>query len=162
MKYVKKDASFIIKNEVEQWGTSEDGTLQRDVNIYRDVINQYGCAKDFGRPRSKLGPSPHSDFVHLTGRSKPWNMKLEELQKAIEATPFKHCNDREKWFFTLTEVLQDMNMLHNVSLDFIDDKKEAPPVGIAPSFQQMGKYLYDKKKNGWKQYEFEEDEPEVI
>jgi hypothetical protein len=162
MKYVKKSVSFIVKHEVEQWYTTQDGSLQREDEFYPNVLNQFGCVSKSVRRRKSVGPSPHSDFVHLTGRSKPWNTKLEDLQQAIQEKSFKDCNDKEKWFFTLMEALTEMNMLDRVSFSFITPSDELPPVGVAPSYQQMAKYLYDKKKNGWKQYEYEVDEPDVI
>jgi alpha-N-acetylglucosamine transferase len=160
-KYVKKRVSLIIRHEVEQWDVDENGVLQREDDLHPNVLDQYGCAKDLG-PRKKLGSSPYSDFVHLTGRSKPWNSNREELEQATQSKNFKDCNDKEKWYFSLVEALREIGMLDEVSFDFILGTHEMPAVGVAPSFQQMARYFIAKRRNGWKQYENKSDEPDVI
>ncbi|KAG7372758.1 glycosyl transferase family 8 protein [Nitzschia inconspicua] len=161
IKYVKKSVSLIIKHEVEQWEANEHGVLEREEDLNGNALDQYGCAKDLG-PRKQLGPSPYSDFVHLTGSSKPWNSNREDLEQAIQQKKFKDCNNKEKWYFSLVEALKEVGMDETISMDFILGKDEIPAVGIAPSYQQMAQYLIYKRRNGWRQYEKKSDEPDVV
>jgi hypothetical protein len=159
MKYVKKSVSLIIRHEVEQWEADVNGRLQRDENLYPKMLDNYGCASNLAK---KVGWAPHSDYVHLTGRSKPWNSNREDLEMAITTKSFQNCTDVEKWYYSLVEALKEIDVYNEVSLEFILGTHESPAVGTSPSFQQMAQYLYDKRLNGWKQYENEFDEPEVI
>jgi hypothetical protein len=161
LKYVKKSVSLIIKHEVEQWEVNGEGVLEREDDLHPNILDQYGCAKDLGS-RKLLGPSPYSDFVHLTGRAKPWHANRTVLEHAVETKAFRDCNDKEKWYFSLVEALNEIGMLHEVKMDFILGKHEEPAVGIAPSFNQMALYLVAKRRNLWKQFEKENDEPNVI
>jgi hypothetical protein len=161
MKYVKRSVSLIVKHEVEQWEINGDGVLQREDELHPNILDQFGCAKDLG-PRRKLGPSPYSDFVHLTGGSKPWHADPKELAHAIQTKSFKDCNNKEKWYFSLVEALKEVGKFDEVSMDFILGTHEKPAVGIAPSFQQMVRYFLVKRRNRWKQFENESDEPNVI
>lgn len=161
LKYVKKSTSLIIRHEVEQWEANSDGVLEREDDLHPNVLDQYGCARDLG-PRRTLGPSPHSDFVHLTGRAKPWYSNRTELEQAVQTKKFRDCNDKEKWYFSLVEALKEVGMADEVEMDFISGTHETPAVGLAPSFQQMARYFIAKRRNGWKQFENESDEPDVI
>jgi hypothetical protein len=161
MKYVKKSVSLIVKHEVEQWEANGEGALERADDLHPNILDQHGCTNDLG-PRRNGGPSPYSDFVHLTGRAKPWNSNREDLEHAIQTKSFKDCNDKEKWYFSLVEALKEVGMFQEVAMDFILGRRENPAVGIAPSFQQMALYLMAKRRNRWKQFENGSDEPNVI
>uniref|UniRef100_A0A448ZRH7 Hexosyltransferase n=1 Tax=Pseudo-nitzschia multistriata TaxID=183589 RepID=A0A448ZRH7_9STRA len=104
--------------------------------------------------------APYQNFVHLTGRSKPWYKNRTSLEEGINSkknhTSFKRYSNEEYWYWLLKNALQETGFHDRVSLDFITQEKRESAVGSTPSFDQRAQYIRRKAKNGWRQYEYEE------
>jgi hypothetical protein len=170
VKYVKQKVSIIIGDNIEHWiqsskGGSSNKPKLESFDTSRDLSKKYSCSNNY------KGEAPYKDFKHLSGRMKPWKDDITELNKILkeyQRNPSKPLYSRHQWYYLLVQMkkeLEEDQTARNISstdrleitLDFINDK-DTPAVGLAPSYIQMATYLYVKKRNGWRQYEYEKIE----
>jgi len=121
-KYFKKSLSIINRNKVETWSSSDsDINMVQKIREEHDIIG-HGCASTL--PSTYQRPSshdegygiPYADFVHFTGKAKPWVRKQQSA-----ASDF--------WFSILREVVKENNML----LDVENFKIGFPSLGSFPA-----------------------------
>jgi hypothetical protein len=61
-KYIKKSVSIVVKNQVDNWGVNENGTLVLENTLIHEITNQ--SCHHHGRALV-----PYVDFKHFTGKS---------------------------------------------------------------------------------------------
>jgi hypothetical protein len=163
-KYVQQKVSIIRKRQVDRWVPGKAHQQRQPVLQNSDASNylhdKSSCQHPPAQVRQNRYVSPYSNFVHLTGRSKPWHANLTELERAMVDKKDRPevMDNNELWFMLLKDALQHAGMETQADLDFITNVPHEPAVGRAPSFVQMANYLQFRAKNGWKQYEYQFDE----
>ena len=93
-KYVKKSVSFIIKNQVDNWGVSENGTLRLENTLVNAIRNQ-SCHH---RGHAMV---PYVDFKHFTGKRAttsfgPVLQGKAEVAQICLTSLFRTCLQEEK------------------------------------------------------------------
>lgn len=137
VKYDQKSVSIVFRNEVEQWGVDAQGkvTLEKtdDLKIFGDRI-KHKCWR--GLMKMKPCEAPHSDFVHFTGRSKPWLAgPPEDLSEETKEESASHV-----WFYTLGILNEKMN----IGLDFNNWRKgHRPFLGMFPLHKDAATTKYN-------------------
>ena len=146
---MKKSVSIIVHNSVEQWGPTETGVeLDR---IDEALLRQYSC-----NDRAKQKAAPYRDFVHLTGRKKPWHSSRAILEQAIQSKVVDRLSSGELWLWLLKDALKSIGMDSLVTLDFIRGELENAALGTTPGNRQRNMLIKNKAKVGWKQYNNDE------
>jgi alpha-N-acetylglucosamine transferase len=159
-KFIQHNVSIIIQHQIEQWGQNNETGKSQLIDVdTSNALYQYGCRTPPPQVKSSRLMAPYNSFIHLTGRSKPWYGNLKKYQLAmVEKKDQVHLMDnKELWFWLLQDALQLIGMKDTISLDFISEKDNEPAVGTSPTMVQMALYLRYKARNGWRQYECEED-----
>jgi len=159
-KFYKKSVSIINNNNVEQWGKElETGNL-RLISLDVDTLEDKICSS-FDRERWKA-KTPYRNYLHFTGRGKPWYKNRTDLENSIEQkenyTTFDYYTHQEYWFWLLRDALQTTDLRDKISLDFITNEIKQPSLGKTPSFDQRAQYIRNKAKHSWKQYQYESEE----
>jgi hypothetical protein len=145
-KYVKKSVSIIVHRSVEHWEPKGIGVgLDR---IDEGLLDQHSCSAS---PKRKA--APYRDFVHLTGKKKPWHANLAILEKGIHSKGLDRLSSEQLWLWLLKEALKSIGMDDDVSLDFIRGEVENAALGITPGNRQRNMLIKNKAKVGWKQYQ---------
>jgi hypothetical protein len=147
-KYVQKSVSIIVSQSVEQWIGNGTDVIQERVED--DLLSHYSCSNG---PKRKA--APYRDFVHLTGRKKPWHSNLTTLEYGLNNKPMDRYNVEELWLWLLKDALRSTGMENAVSLDFIKGEVENAALGITPGNRQRNMLIKNKAKVGWKQYQHE-------
>jgi hypothetical protein len=138
VKYEEKSVSIIFKNTVENWAAAND-TLSNEGDVILEGILELVDILD-NNPALQILPkrhcwtgtisprpcrSPHIDYIHFTGVSKPW---LKDPPSDFEKTPLasaKHC-----WF----AVLKELNDSMRLGIDFDHWQTEQRPLlGLFPT-----------------------------
>lgn len=160
-KYYKKSVSIVNNNVVEQWGSKSATDRVRLQRRGLDILRAHVCTND-ERERKGHKITPYINFIHFTGNNKPWygnrTILEESIHRKINQTTFDTYNHNEYWFWLLQDALQKTGFEDKISLDFITSKKIRPSVGKTPSFDSRARYIRWKAQNGWRQYEYEENE----
>jgi hypothetical protein len=147
---MKKSVSILVTADVEQWGTdARTGDLVQERVDYR-LLHGHSCS-----PGPKRRAAPYRDFVHLTGKKKPWNSNLTVLEEGLREPNKRRWTAQEEWLWLLKDALQTIGMQDKISLDFIAGKVEKAAVGTTPGARQRKNYIKAKAALGWRQYEYE-------
>jgi len=157
-KYYKKSVSAIKLMNVDHWGVEPVTNILRLLRHDVDPLRKHMCTNIHGHKSGQYG-IPYTNFVHLTGRSKPWYKNRTALEKEMNAKHIEKYNHEEYWYWLLKDALRKTGLHDGVSLNFIDQQKREKGGGIGkvPSFSQRAQYIQRKAKNGWRQYEYEEE-----
>jgi hypothetical protein len=171
-KYYKRQVSIVVIDKVEQWDADpENATRSKKLRTEIGTLAEHSCSPP---PRFKnknddiVQAVPYRDFKHLTGRSKAWHKNLTKLQHDLEwrsmrGDPFEFYRADELWLWMLQDALRQTNLTHKVQLhEFIQGKREKPSVGISPTERQIEMYLQLKAQNGWRQYQYEFSDVEIM
>ena len=119
-KYIKKDVSIIIGDEIETWSTGttrkhahsggdsieQQQQQQQSVqleNIQSNLFDRFSCRLGRGGNRNRL-PPPYSDLHHFTGTNKPWESEI--IRSRNNTTKLMRGNVVD-WGKTMLEI-QDM------------------------------------------------------
>lgn len=164
-KYHEKSTSIIIHSEVEQWGKDKAGNLQLEHTSTGSELTNFTCVTGSHMAVEKY-PPPYRDYIHFTGRSKPWDHKYSHLddwlagrvnsQNASKpATISKRqqsqvANPTAKqllWFSTLQSVARSNN--YTVSASAFMAKTA---VGRFSQSDAMYEHIVAKQKRGWTAY----------
>jgi hypothetical protein len=146
-KYHEKSTSIIIGHEVESWGADENGVLRLERIITGGPLNSFTCVP---RPRnSYFRASPYRDYMHFTGRKKPWDKNYTLLEKMKTSDPL---STQARWFTTLTSVAKEISF--NISRSIFGAKKY---VGGFSEVKTMYQHIVAKKEHGWSGYQKNED-----
>jgi hypothetical protein len=123
-KYQKKSVSIVFPNRIENYGALADGTVvleKTTVNLFlnESVIGGGIQNQDYptifcllnSNPQSCLGGAPFSNFIHFTGRAKPWfHRPPEDLSPETERSSPNHL-----WYSTLGRLSDRWNWGLNFS-----------------------------------------------
>ena len=128
VKYEEKSVSIIGKRSIEDWGVAESGNLelqsQRSLSkTLSPYSRQFDCWK--GTLRRAACEPPFSDFVHFTGRGKPW---LHEIPANLSLDTANETASNY-WYFALTEVNHQFKLGLNLSSW---EGMEKPLLGLYP------------------------------
>lgn len=147
-KYMQQSVSIIIHHTVEHWG-SKEGSIVKEGND-EGLLHRYSCTSG---PRRKA--APYRDFVHLTGKKKPWHASLSLLEEGIRSKGIDRYSSEEQWLWLLKLALKSVGMDGEVSLDFIRGEVENAALGTTPGNRQRNMLIKNKAKVDWKQYTIE-------
>ena len=154
-KYIKKDVSIIIGDEIETWSTGttrkhastgDDSTAQQQQqqqpvqlqNIQSNLFDRFSCKLGRGGNRNRL-PPPYSDLHHFTGTNKPW--ESENIRSMNNNTKPLRGNVVD-WTKTMLEI-QDMT---NFTFQFaLSD--EAPMIGSSSKSKNSTSNMKNNRKN---------------
>ena len=122
------------------------------MRIDSRTLAEQGC-KSIRRVSSwGWNASPYKEFLHFTGRNKPWYRNRTFLEETIQKkTAVENFSDQGQWYWVLKDALRKAGLHDQVPLDFISTETQ-PAVVRSPSFIQMKVYLRRKAQLGWKQY----------
>ncbi|KAL3923583.1 MAG: hypothetical protein SGARI_006189, partial [Bacillariaceae sp.] len=181
-KYVKKNVSIIIKDQIEHW-TSQSHGEKAEVALER--IDRKGPLEKFScyarTDENRVRPAPYRDTVHFTGNQKPWDYDLSN--PVTEDTPLvwgrgtlgpkwvKHINE---WRDTLIEIQSQTG--HQIALlteghaiwaqSDNSTKKGAkvhdPPAGRFSTYAAMYDHIKLNKFFNWQQYGVAEEDNSAI
>jgi hypothetical protein len=164
-KYIKKDVSIIIGDEVEHWtsGQKDDEVILERIDR-NNPLHPYSCMK---KTNNRMPPAPYRDFHHFTGNSKPW--EFSDLSQPISESAWRPHNSSipsgkrlasriNMWRATLLKVQQDTSFNFTVlQPKGTDANNQAtssnPPVGRFSTYQAMISHIKAKKFFGWQHYE---------
>jgi hypothetical protein len=145
-KYVLKSVSIIISQSVEHWGAYGADVIQE--SIVDNLLKRYSCSNG---PLKKA--APYRDFVHLTGRKKPWHSNLTTLEQGLNSKTMEAFTAQELWLWLLKDALRSIGMENIVPLDFIKGEVENAALGTTPGNRQRNMLIKNKAKAKWEQYQ---------
>jgi hypothetical protein len=71
VKYEEKSVSIIFRRSIQNWDQNENGTVHLEQPLNHEIFKEYAVNRTCWKFRMRC-IAPFSDFVHFTGRSKPW------------------------------------------------------------------------------------------
>ena len=178
-KYVKKNVSIIIGDNVEHW-TSISADEQAQVTLDRidrkSPLDTFSC--NIRTDENRIRPAPYRDTVHFTGNQKPWEFDhskpvtedtvIPGWRRTLSPRMAKYIND---WRDTLIEIQSQTG--HQIPLlqkghgiwDHGDNSTETkprfkahePPAGRFSTYRAMYDHIVANKFFKWQQYEEAED-----
>ena len=132
VKYEEKSVSIVHPNSVENWDVDRNGTLFIEQNLGMDIFKEY----NFDRICWKIRPckTPFKDFIHFTGRSKPWLVSPPEGFETDTTTSPSHF-----WYNTLYVLNKKMKL----GIDFSQWRQFHRPLhGLYPKHGSVSKTSY--------------------
>jgi hypothetical protein len=180
-KYVKRNVSIIIGNEIEHWTTTtgstneeaEDVTLQRiDRNSPLDIYSCVSTKSSYQKGR-RQPPAPYRDFYHFTGNRKPWEFMdwqspLHVNTSTVMSMGKQGFQRMQIWRDTLMKVQEMTNynftLLGSSSSNNNNNHTNTvpehsvrsistPPMGRFSTYQAMISHIKAKRFFGWNHYE---------
>jgi hypothetical protein len=140
-KYYKQSVSLIIKDQVENWGTTENtnngetgaGTLRLEETLMRPLDN-YTCLPmgmdepgKFGQNNRRYkGQVPYQDFVHFYGTAnKPWEQRAppDVASRDDANSPLQY------WYHVLRKVKREHGILMTVDIAQLSTTSGKQPLG---------------------------------
>jgi hypothetical protein len=113
VKYEQKSVSIFFNEKIQNWDVDSDGKLHLEKTlILTNTLKKYDRGFKCW-PRSTLGAkcrAPFSDYVHFTGRNKPWKQKPPGVLSKETA----ESSAASYWYYTLSILNRDFQM----GLDF--------------------------------------------
>ena len=132
VKYAEKSVSIIFKHSVENWDVDGDGKLFMEQRLELSIFNDY----NFDRVCWNIRPckTPFKDFIHFTGKSKPWLVSPPEGFETDSTSSAPHF-----WYNSL-HVLNDKM---NLGIDFSQWRQFHRPLhGLFPTHSSASKTSY--------------------
>jgi hypothetical protein len=149
-KYHEKSTSIIIGHEVESWGTDENGVLRLERTSTGGPLNNFTCVPR--RLNSYFRASPYRDYMHFTGRGKPWDMNYTSLEDRMTSEPASIQSSlfsmKSSWFSALTSVAKEISF--NISRSTFGRRQY---VGSFSEKGTMYRHIAAKKARGWTAYQ---------
>jgi hypothetical protein len=132
VKYEEKSVSIISKNSVENWDVDDNGTVYLESTIGLDIFNEYSMDRVCWNTRPCK--TPFKDFMHFTGRSKPWLVSPPDgFQTDPNSTP-PHF-----WY----NILYNLNEKMSLGIDFTQWRQfHRPYLGMYPTHSTASKTSY--------------------
>ena len=136
VKYEQKSVSIVFRKEVEHWGEDNEGKpvleATSDLSVFGHRVERKCWV---GTMKLKPCQAPHSDFVHFTGKRKPWLAgPPDDLSPETRMATADHF-----WFQTLS-VLNDKMQ---IGLDFKNWRKgHRPFLGMFPLHKDAATTTY--------------------
>lgn len=120
MRFVLQDTSHIVGSRIENWGPDQNNPkAPRIVEAHNDKLweylqrhppfwqNQY-CFKSTAKYNSFECHPPYRDYVHFTGRRKPWQNPLDK--RWLQKNRVMKKGASQFWFRTLQTVNEQLSM----------------------------------------------------
>jgi hypothetical protein len=135
VKYVKKSVSLVRRDIVENWAVNSNGTLGISATLIKPFVNASQPIKTFYHECIKWGRTgcyaPYRDFVHYTGKHKPWLNAKPPSNLTAEAALL---NRKSFWWYTLKELNEEVQL----GLDFDDWLVIGKPsLGFFPALKDL-------------------------
>jgi hypothetical protein len=139
-KYVKRTVSIVhgyagIDQQVQNWSPTIDGKVVLEERL-KDPFN--GRSK----PRFKLYKHCNKfmcDFIHFTGKGKPW---MHMPPANIAATEYKKDDPTLVWWHTLYGLNEELGM----ALNFTTWAPQEPPLGLVATFRDLDRRISSGRK----------------
>jgi hypothetical protein len=173
-KYIKKDVSIIIGDEIETWSSTKySGKEGRDQqhekvelhHVQYHVFDKFSCNKvgSQGSGRGTRLPPPYSDVHHFTGRNKPW--EIHDLR--TNKTSKRHQKNILDWQNTLAEIQDVANYSFIFPRESLSSETPTtnstrprhhknggsnPPVGRFAGTYETIRHIQAKSFYGWKDH----------
>jgi hypothetical protein len=116
VKYAKKSVSLVRSNIVENWSVDSNGTLSITATYDNPFVNVSHPIKKFYhecfRWSRKGCHAPYQDWVHFTGKKKPWLAVKPPANLTAKSVPT--MNRKSFWWYNLKELNDEMHL----GLDF--------------------------------------------
>ena len=130
MKYEEKSVSILYKDSVENWEIDANGTLV-EQRLRSRLFKKYNSDRVCWNKRHCQ--APFNDFVHFTGKSKPW---LRPPPTGFETNAT--LSPQHYWYNTL--VLLNYKMA--LGIDFASWSQQRPLHGLYPTHHSASKTSY--------------------
>ena len=132
VKYAEKSVSIIFKHSVENWDVDQNGKIFMEQRFELSIFDDY----NLDRVCWKIKPcrAPFNDFIHFTGKSKPWLRSPPEGFETDATSSAPHL-----WYNTL-HILNDKMKL---GIDFSQWRQFHRPLhGLFPTHNSASKTSY--------------------
>ena len=136
-KYHEKSVSIIIGPEIETWGTDKSGVLRVERTVKGGPLDKFSCVTR----GLEFSSSPYRDYIHFTGKNKPWETEYAQLATKSSRSP------AGLWFSNLRLAAQ--NCSFNISSSAFGAKSS---VGRFSENRLMYHHIVAKKERGWTAY----------
>jgi hypothetical protein len=126
----------VFQQSVQNWEVNANGTLFLEETIGIDAFGNQSVERTCWPAIMKHKPckAPHSDYIHFTGKTKPWLLSPPDRFEIDAVTSPQHF-----WFHTL-------NLLNNklqMSIQFEDWRKyHRPFLGLFPTQNAAANTFY--------------------
>jgi hypothetical protein len=141
VKYEEKSVSIVFKHSVQNWDVDANGKVHLEKTLGIDVFSKVSVKRECWKEVMKHNPcvAPHSDFVHFTGKAKPWfRPPPDNLGEVSEYTSPQHF-----WF----HILKILNDKMQIGLDFKKWKaNHRPYLGMFPKHNDAAHTKYASTK----------------
>lgn len=134
VKYVKKSVTVVLGGSTVDWIPHPNGTMHRveglsnlDELVQGERISCWAMQNNFRKCRP-----PHSDFMHFTGKKKPWILG-PPVNLTEGSASFKE-ESRRFWFSELAAVNRTLGMGLNFSAW---DRDQVPSLGFIPARKDL-------------------------
>jgi hypothetical protein len=132
VKYEEKSVSIIFSHSVENWDVDVNGTLHLEQRLSPDIINEKSLDRDCWSKRPCI--APFKDYIHFTGKSKPW-LRSPPENFATDST----SSPPHSWYNTLYVLNDKMNL----GIDFSQWRQfHRPSLGMYPTHGSASKTSY--------------------
>lgn len=152
-RFVLQNASAIVGRRIENWVPGADAETPIIGIAYDDVLRNYShtpilqdpeCTIDVAKmPKYTCFP-PYRDFIHFTGKSKPWQNRLHESWNLHE--PVTNLVDSSRfWFAEIKRLHEEIDL----KLDFDAwntvhlPTMEESPLGYHPLYRDNTDRIFD-------------------
>ena len=132
VKYEEKSVSLLYKHSVENWDVDANGTLV-EQRLKSKIFKEYNSDRACWNKQQHC-KAPFNDFVHFTGKSKPW----------LQPPPIGFDTDaisspKLYWYKTLFV----LNAKMNLGIDFVGWNQQRRPLhGLFPTHHSASKTSY--------------------
>jgi alpha-N-acetylglucosamine transferase len=175
-KYVKKNVSIIIGDEIEHWASAADDD-EAEVKLDRfdrgSPFDKFSCI--VRTDENRVRPAPYRDTVHFTGNQKPWGFDLSQpvtnntllpngWRKTLGPKWVRHINQwRDALWKVQSRTGHSIPLLQkghgiwangdNATHNKANEKSQEPPAGRFSTYAAMYDHIRAKKFFQWQQYE---------
>ena len=132
VKYEEKSVSIIYKHSVENWDVDEQGNPFMEQRLDLDIFKEYNV----DRVCWNIKPcrTPFKDYMHFTGKSKPWLISPPEGFETDSTSTPPHF-----WYNTLHVLSEKMKL----GIDFSQWRQFHRPLhGLFPTHNSASKTSY--------------------
>jgi hypothetical protein len=135
VKYGEKSVSIIFRNYVENWDIDSNGTVYLESTVGLDIFDEYSMERVCWSQRHCT--IPFNDFIHFTGRSKPWLVSPPDKFQTESNSTSRHF-----WYNNLYNLNEKMNL----GIDFTQWRQfHRPYLGMYPTHKTASKTSYAGK-----------------
>jgi hypothetical protein len=129
VKYAKRSVSIAYQDTIQNFGALPNGTIVLENTLVRPFANHSKPIKCLNLAKLCKMNAPRSDFVHFTGRKKPWfhgpSSDQSEETRLQSASHF--------WFYHLGQLNDELHLGLNFS-SWETGKSRRPLLGMYPLY----------------------------